>query len=559
MYIFKSKVILILAIFSSLLFVQTIAAQQGVPENWFNLDPTTDGVNGVSSEKMYETILKDKSSTEVIVAVIDGGVDPNHEDLKDVMWNNPGEIPGNKIDDDGNGYVDDVFGWNFIGGPDGKNVGYDTYELTRVYKTLAKKYANANRDKLSSKDQAEYDRYLQYKKDVDSQQTSAAANVKEYSQVLDFLKSAFNGAGEALGDEPLTQAAVDSLDGSKFGMVKSFLGNLLPQIQGFEGTVGELEEMVLSDYEGALADARKKAEYAYNVDFDSRKIVKDDYGNWKESSYGNPDVKGPDGFHGTFVAGVIAADRKNDIGIKGVADHVKIMAVRAVPDGDERDKDVANAIRYAVDNGAKVINMSFGKGFSPREKAVEKAIRYADRKDVLMVHAAGNSSQDNDVAPNYPNDTYDVARCLFCGKKARSWIAVGALAYEPGENMVATFSNYGQNDVDVFAPGHQIRSTDVGSTYTTASGTSFAAPVVAGIAAVIRSRYPDLKAREVKEIITQSSLVLNQKVHKPGSGELTDFTSLSTSGGVANAAAAIQLASQYQAKKGKKSGVKPRA
>ena len=559
MHKFMPKVILILSILTTSLLINLVHAQQGVPENWFNLDPASDGVNGVSTEKMYNGPLKDKPGSEVIVAVIDGGVDPNHEDLVEVMWNNPGEIPDNNIDDDGNGYVDDIHGWNFIGGPDGKNVGYDTYELTRVYQTLHTKYSNAKRDKLSPKDQEEYDRYLQYKEDVVSQRTSAEENVKEYAQLVNYLTFIFESSSKALGDTPITQEAIDSLDGTEFALVKSFLAEILPQIGGFEGTVDDLQEMVIGDYEGALKDAKKKAEYAYNADFNSREIVKDNYDDWRESTYGNADVKGPDGFHGTFVAGVIAADRTNDIGIKGVADNVKIMAVRAVPDGDERDKDVANAIRYAVDNGAKVINMSFGKGFSPREKAVEKAIRYADRKDVLMVHAAGNSSQDNDTEPNYPNDTYDVAKCLFCGKQARSWIAVGALAYQPGEDMVASFSNYGQKDVDVFAPGHQIHSTDVGSTYRTASGTSFAAPVIAGIAAVIRSHFPDLKAHEVKDIITQSSVVLNQKVHKPGSGELTDFTTLSTSGGVANAAAAIRLASQYYAKKGKKGGVKPRA
>ena len=152
-------------------------------------------------------------------------------------------------------------------------------------------------------------------------------------------------------------------------------------------------------------DSQNKLDYAYNPDYDSRKlIVKDNYADSNERFYGNNDVEGPDALHGTHVAGIVGAVVGNEIGSDGIARNVKLMSVRAVPDGDERDKDVANAIRYAVDNGATIINMSFGKGYSWDKKAVDEAVKYAAKHDVLLVHAAGNSGQNNDKTDNFPND-----------------------------------------------------------------------------------------------------------------------------------------------------------
>ena len=141
-----------------------LQAQDGPPANWFNLDKEKDGVYGVSTERAYEELLKGKSSVSVVVAVIDSGVDAEHEDLDDVMWVNPGEIAGNGIDDDGNGYVDDVHGWNFIGGFDGKNVNDDNLEIARVYKKYSYKYENADPDKLTKKGKKEYEFYQKVKK-----------------------------------------------------------------------------------------------------------------------------------------------------------------------------------------------------------------------------------------------------------------------------------------------------------------------------------------------------------------------------------------------------------
>ncbi|MCB0689106.1 MAG: S8 family peptidase [Saprospiraceae bacterium] len=538
------KVFLKTPLIIAFLILSFLSSSAQPPENWFNLDPEQDGINGVSTERTYAELLKGRAATEVIVAVIDGGVDPQHEDLKDVMWKNPGEIPGNGIDDDKNGYIDDIYGWNFIGGKDGQNVHHDTYELTRIVGELEKKYANANPAKLSGDEKKEYAKFLSMKKDIDEKREKASAQVAQYDQILSYINFALKMAREALGDAPITEEAINNLDDSKYGMVKSFFDQLLPQMGGFEGNVDDLEKLVLADFEEALDHEKNKVEYSYNTEFNPRTIVKDNYSDISERYYGNNDVKGPDAFHGTHVAGIIAASRNNDLGIKGVANHVKIMAVRVVPDGDERDKDVANGIRYAVDNGAKIINMSFGKGFSPSEGEVEKAIKYAEKHDVLLVHAAGNDGQNNDEEANYPNATFDKKKSLFGRKKAANWIEVGALSWEGGEDMVASFSNYGKNNVDLFAPGHQIYSTTPDGGYKEASGTSMASPVVAGVAAVIESYFPSLHAKDVKEILTHSARPYLGKVRKPGSTDLVPFKNLSVSGGVVNLKSAVMQALQ---------------
>ena len=538
MYLTKLSSIILLVLFVNFLAF----GQYNPPENWFNLDPQLNGINGVSSDRMHEEILKDMPSKKIIVAVIDSGVDPEHEDLKDVMWINKGEIPGNGIDDDNNGYVDDIHGWNFIGGKDGENVHHETYELTRIVSALNEKYKDVQPSTLKGEALKEYNQYLEYKEDIDSHYEKAATQVEQYSQILTYVKMALEMTREAIGDSPITKKRIDDLDGNKYGMVKSFFDQLLPQLGPFEGNVDDLQQLIVTDLENNMEPFVIQMEYSYNVDYDSRKIVQDNFEDVNERYYGNADVKGPDAFHGTHVAGIIAANRDNDLGVKGVAENVSIMSVRAVPDGDERDKDVANAIRYAVDNGASIINMSFGKGYSPREKAVEKAIKYAERNDVLLVHAAGNSSQNNDEEANFPNATFDQYRPWFSKKKAKNWIEVGALSWRKGENMVAGFSNYGKDNVDLFAPGQDIYSTVPEGEYSSASGTSMASPVVAGVAAVLRSHFPKLSAKEVKEILVESSVTVDLQVRKPGSNDLVPFKDLSASGGVVNVRSALRKA-----------------
>jgi len=305
------------------------------------------------------------------------------------------------------------------------------------------------------------------------------------------------------------------------------------------------------DLYDALNYFGNKFKYNYNVDFDPRDIVGDNYYNFDDRSYGNNLVEGPDATHGTHVSGIIAAERNNDLGINGVSADARIMVLRAVPDGDERDKDVANAIRYAVDNGAQVINMSFGKGLSPEKSYVDDAVRYAEKNDVLLVHAAGNSSENIDVADNFPNDTYEKAKgfLFWKKKKPKAWISVGAITNSNDENIVATFSNYGDADVDLFAPGQNINSTTPDDTYQIQQGTSMAAPVVAGVAAILRSYYPKLTAVQVKEILLSTTTPLNAMVKQPGSEDLVNFSELSVSDGIVNAKAAFIKASQTKGKK----------
>jgi cell wall-associated protease len=551
---------LIIRLFIFLLFIGTTTAQEEL-KDWFHKDPSQ-GYMGVSSDKAYKELLKDKKNEPVIVAIIDSGVDVYHEDLQDNIWTNADEIPNNNIDDDGNGYIDDVHGWNFIGGPDGKNVGPDTYEVTRLYGKYKYKYENANPILLNDKDKKEYIQFQVYKKEVDKNRSQAESIVEEVEGIRTTILASFEALEFKLN--------IDSLDHTLENIENLLSDDQLVQIgQQVVKDYGDTEEpfsfdaIIKTINEGVdhdIRNSRNKLDYAYNPDYDPRStIIKDDYSNSEETIYGNNDVKGPDSFHGTHVAGIVGAVQNNDIGMNGVASNVRIMSVRTVPDGDERDKDVANAIRYAVDNGASIINMSFGKGYAWDKDIVDEAVKYATKKDVLLVHAAGNSAQDNDVTGNFPNDKYKKASgfLFWKKKKSKNWLEVGALSPQPGENAVAPFSNYGQDNVDIFAPGVKIYATIPENKYAFLQGTSMASPVVAGVAAVLRSYFPTLKAEQIKEIIMKSSTPLDMKVKKPGdsNGELVDFRTLSVQGGVINLYNAVKLA---QVTKGKKKIKKPK-
>lgn len=519
----------------SLLAAQTPPAE--VPNDWFLRDPQTDQVQGVSAEKAYATLLKGQPSRPVIVAIIDSGIDIEHEDLKSVIWVNEGEIPNNGMDDDKNGYIDDVHGWNFIGGKEG-NVEADTYELTREYIRLNKKFENLS--KIPKKQKAEYQSYLKIK---DKFHKLKAKNEQEYNQYRNLyinVKLSVDTLKSVLKTDTLTTEAIAAFNPSDPTLIfaKGFVMNILKNV-GEEGT---LEEMI-----GQLKEAydyyKVIVEYGYNENFDSRQIVGDTYSNIYEKNYGNNDVKGPDPSHGTHVAGIIAADRKNDIGIKGIADNVKIMPVRAVPNGDERDKDVANAILYAVNNGAKIINMSFGKSFSPEKEAVDKAVKYAEQKGVLLIHAAGNESEDIDVDKNYPSRFY------LDGKEAKNWLEIGASSAGTGADFVGSFSNFGKKQVDLFAPGVDIYSTYPGNTYKDESGTSMASPTTAGVAALVLSYFPELTAIELKNVLRSSTRKFDGlEVQKPGGGR-TLFSNLSNTGGLINAYEAVKMAQDLKAQK----------
>lgn len=540
-----------LALFACLLFAAQLSIGQEDLKHWFHADPS-EGYNGVSTAKSYK-LLKGKASTPVVVAIIDSGVDIEHEDLADNIWTNPGEIAGNGIDDDKNGYIDDVHGWNFIGGPNGRHVGPDTYEVTRLYGKYKYKFEKANPAQLNKKDRALYDQWLTWKEEVVSKRAGAQKNLDKAAETENKLTQAFDALENVL--------IKDSIEFSKANIEKiqptsqlTAIGRQVAlNILNFKEVkdMAGIRDFLKEELERDAKDQKKKIEVAYNPDFDPRKnIVMDNYADQNERYYGNNDVEGPDALHGTHVAGIVGAVRGNDIGMDGVADNVQIMSIRTVPDGDERDKDVANAIRYAVDNGASIINMSFGKGHSWNEKIVEDAIKYAEKNDVLMVHAAGNSELDIDVADNFPNDSVEKGWWIFKKHKpATNWISVGALSYKKGEESVATFSNYAADNVDLFAPGVQIYATLPGNEYTYLQGTSMAAPVVAGVATVLRSYFPSLTAQQVKEILMTTTVPLNYDVNVPGTDTKKPFSQLSQTGGVVNLYNAVTKAMQTKGKK----------
>jgi len=535
----------------ALIFSNSLIGQQTAPDNWFNLDAGEANVQGVSSEKLYNGLLKNKTGETVIVAIIDSGVDAEHEDLKDIMWINPGEIAGNGIDDDKNGYVDDIHGWNFIGGKNG-NIDKDNLEITRLYRKYHKQFKDVSPASLSSNDKALYDEYKKIEQTVEENRKGASEQLTQMESTKLIIMDALEEVSKVLDGNVPNADNIDAIaPGANRSLIvgKNIVSDVLSQGQEFKN-VDEIKKYYNSEIQGAIDYYDTQANYQYNPDFDPRQsIVGDNYANQTEKSYGNNDVEGPDAFHGTHVAGIVAAVRNNEIGMNGVANNVQIMSVRAVPDGDERDKDVANAIRYAVDNGASIINMSFGKGYSWNKKIVDDAVRYAEKKDVLLVHAAGNSHENTDIANNFPNDKFEKKK-LFGKKEARNWIEVGALSWKGGENAAATFSNYGKTNVDLFAPGVAIYSTTPDNNYGDAQGTSMASPVVAGVAAIIRSYFPKLSARQVKSILMESVVPLTQKVNKPGAdGTLVPFSQLSVSGGVVNAIKAAEKAAKTKGKR----------
>lgn len=535
-----------------------VADTTEVPQDWFLRDPETEKVQGVSTERTYSTLLKGKPSRTILVAVIDSGIDIEHEDLKDIIWVNEDEIPGNGLDDDKNGFVDDIHGWNFIGGKEG-NVNEDTYEVTREFARLKPKYENFDEKKLNKKNRAEYEYWQRVKTKYENDSKNSKEQLKKYedqfmvySQAFLNIKFCDSLLSQKLG-APVTKSSLASIqaDNDTINNAKEYLSRILGNYEEDIAVTEFLEEIAIGiqQLKEGVDHYRTAVEYGYNPDFNSRTIVGDDPNNLAEKGYGNNDVEGPDPQHGTHVAGIIGANRSNELGVKGIADNVKIMSVRAVPNGDERDKDVANAIIYAVDNGAQIINMSFGKSFSPQKEYVDKAVQYAESKGVLLIHAAGNDGRDLDKDYNYPN------RKIGKEKEARNWLEVGASSWGADADFVGSFSNYGKKSVDVFAPGVQIYSTTPENTYTELQGTSMACPATSGVAAILMSYFPHLTGTQVKEIIRQSTRKFDGlKVGRPGSkgAEDVQFRELSSSGGLINAYEAVKLAMTYKPTTGNK-------
>ena len=526
----------LLIITGGLLGFGSFAQKNDVPKGWHLMDKTEDGYYGLSMNKAYEFVKsKNLKSSPVIVAVIDSGVDTLHEDLKPILWRNAKEVPGNGIDDDKNGYIDDVYGWNFLGGRDGSNVEKDSHEAARVYHMLKYKWAekDVSKSSLTSTDLKEFEMWSKAKEDV-----IGDINPLDVIQVKRMYKDM--KAGDSLICKDLGKDEYNGKDMTDYfptvdaaKRVKRMLTNICRANDNDEIS----NVMILDELEGDINkfEAVDKAPKPYRSD-----IVKDNYNDLNDKFYGNNNVmvSKNGALHGTHVSGIIGAVRNNNLGMDGVADNVRIMTVRAVPDGDEHDKDIALAIRYAVDNGAKVINMSFGKGLSPEKKWVDDAVKYAESKGVLLVHAAGNSHQNLDTTLNFPTAVFED------GYKASNWITVGASGDPKAGGLTASFSNYGKKQVDVFAPGVKIYSTSPGgNTYQFLQGTSMASPVVAGLAAFILEYYPNLSPQQVKSVIEKSTLNPGEKVIDPGTGQEVDMAEISVTGGLVNAYEAIKLAS----------------
>ena len=495
-------------------------------QTWPHADIYTDSVPGMSLDKAY-AFLEGKKGTTVIVGILDSGIDIEHEDLSDVVWTNEDEIPGNGKDDDNNGYVDDVHGWNFLGG-DGTATP-EQMEVTRIYKKLDAKYAGKTETDVAPEDMKEFAYYQKVKKDFERRVTAARETLQQYQQTRIYLKDVDAETREKLGKEVYTLEDLMTLDEPDRS---PYLVRILGSGMTVEELMGFLEE--------GLHMEESKVKNMYNVDFDGRTATGDDAYDITDIPYGNASVTGSveDESHGTHVAGIALASRNNGKGINGVAHNVKLMAVRTVPDGDEYDKDVALAIRYAVDNGAKVINMSFGKYYSPNAEWVYEAIKYAASKDVLLVHAAGNDGKDIDKSDNFPTDAPNKVDEI-----TDNMITVGAITRYYDEYLIASFSNYGKKNVDIFAPGLEIYSTVPQNAYQQLQGTSMAAPEVTGVAALIRSYYPQLSASQVKHILMNSGTKADMEVILPGSDDsMVHFSELSVSGRILNAYQALKMA-----------------
>jgi len=490
-------------------------------KNWHNTDPI-----GLQTEKAYQ-LLKNKTSTSVIVAVIDSGVDCEHEDLIGKIWTNTKEIPNNQLDDDGNGFVDDIHGWNFLGNAQGDMQDYACFEKVRMYRSLRDKYERLKESQIKDTDKEEYAFYSRIKNEIAKEVSEYKQYQNQYEQLPMLIKYIPQVVSQVLSKidytlEDLAKWKPTDAEGKEIKMLAEAI------------LKGELSLEVVEEQSEQVNSALK---YHLNVDYNDREFVNDSPNDFSQTRYGNNNVEGKDASHGTHVSGIIAAIRNNNVGLNGIADNAQIMVLRAVPNGDEQDKDIAMAIRYAVDNGAKIINMSFGKAYSPFQKEVYDALAYASSKDVLLVHAAGNDGKNIDIEPNFPTPLYS-----FQKEKLPLFITIAASTKTVKKQLAADFSNYGKVQVDVFAPGKDIYSTIPKSAYKKYDGTSMAAPMVSGVAALLKSYYPSLTMLQIKNNILLSVKYYGKtKQIIPGTKNKTRFSDLSVTGGVVDLVEAVKL------------------
>lgn len=496
-------------------------------QTWSHADLATDSIPGISLTKAYQ-FLEGKKSVPVIVAVTDSGSDILHEDLKSKIWTNPKEIANNGKDDDKNGFVDDIHGWNFLGST------YDeTLELTRLYRVLKSKYEGKTSIDIKKENADDYAFFKKLEEEYKENLESSKKGQEQYMQYQKMITDLDASMTQLTGKNDYT---VEDLEKSS---------STLPQVNAQKNMAirilssGSSIEKQLDQLEEAVDYYTSKVNTYYNLEFDGRVALNDDAYSMETKVYGDNNVKnqGDDEIHGSHVSGIILADRTNNIGVQGVVNNALLMAVRIVPNGDEYDKDVALGIRYAVDNGAKVINTSFGKGYSPNIEWVYDAIKYAAKKDVLIVNAAGNDAQNIDEEVSYPTDLKDTEEI------SDNFLTVGAITRFYDENLLADFTNYGKKGVDVFAPGHDIYNTIPDNEYKNLSGTSMASPATAGVAALIRSYYPELSASQVKHIIMNSGTLVAMEIGLPGDkAQKIKLADISKSGRIVNAYNALLMA-----------------
>ncbi|MFK7747066.1 MAG: S8 family serine peptidase [Kordia sp.] len=509
-------------------------------KTWVHKDYKQDTIAGTSLEKAYKELLPNKKGKEIIVAVLDTKLDIFHEDLKDQIWVNTDEIPNNGIDDDNNGYIDDVNGWDFLSNNKEEFVAYENVEIVRVVRKYDSLFKDKKLEDVSKNQKLAFQIYTKAKNKLESSLDRYKVRLNNaYTDYETFVK-ATKLIEKVLKKEKFTVLDLYNLQKTeqKDTLVIQYVSFMKKKLRS-STTLESIKEDI-EYYENGLYKM-------YNIDYDERKVVGDDVKNINDRFYGSHKVYGRVPFeHSIPVSGILGARRDNGIGIQGISNNIKIMPVVMVASGDEHDKDVAVAIRYAVDNGASVINMSWGKNFSTEETWVHDAIKYAEAHDVLLVTSAGNSRRNIDEQKYYLNDYLNEKEI------ANNFMVIGANNYNATEKLAASFSNYGKEHVDLFAPGVKIYTTDTNNKYKFTRGTSFASPIVSGIAALIRSHYPNLTASEVKMILMESgtSFDLNVRIFDENRKKMyVPFSELSKSGKVVNAYNALVLAAKVSKKK----------
>lgn len=507
-------------------------------KDWHLKDIQLDSLPGVSLYRAYDSLLVGKKGKEVIVAILDTKLDIHHEDLKGQLWINKNEIPNNNIDDDDNGYIDDINGWNFLGNSNNEDLLYQKYSYLRVVEKYEAFFKGKKVEDLSVKDSLLYQEYMHANKVLEVKSKKKDSDLAYAVLLLNILAESKKEMLKYFSNDKYTLKDLDSLSNLHSNNKK--LQNSILRRSNFM-KYGYTKEY-LKEYELSVFVKYKKM---LNKSYREREIQGDDPEKIKDAFYGNNILFGVVPFkHAIGVSGLLGATRNNNIGLDGFSNYIKIMPVVMVASGDEHDKDVALAIRYAVDNGAQIINMSWGKYFSLHSDWVIDAMKYAENKGVLLVTGSGNDAINNDVEKIYPDDNINGKEFLT------NFISVGATEYNVNAQLKSSFSNYGNENVDVFAPGNNLYTTATNSTYQTGGGTSYASPIIAGVAALIWSYYPSLTVSEVKKIILDSGvkydLIVN--IGTEEKKELVPFSTLSKSGKIVNAYNALIMAEKISNK-----------